>query len=210
MSNYLIPLFILIVLGINGALCGESKNSDSDTTHEKYERATFAGGCFWCMQHPFDQLEGVISTVVGYTGGNVENPAYEEVSSGRTGHAEAIEIWYDPSLLSYASLLQVFWRNIDPTAMNRQFADVGSQYRTAIFYHTEEQKNLAESSKKELEKSGKFNKPIVTEIVPASAFYKAEDYHQKYYEKNPTQYNRYKYGSGRERYLKETWEKDAK
>lgn len=191
-------------------MCGESKNSDSDTTHKKYEMATFAGGCFWCMQQPFDQLEGVISTAVGYTGGNVENPAYEDVYSGRTGHAEAIEIWYDPSLISYASLLQVFWRNIDPTAMNRQFADVGSQYRTAIFYHTEEQKNLAESSKKELEKSGKFNKPIVTEIVPASAFYKAEEYHQKYYEKNQTQYNRYKYGSGRERYLKEKWEKDAK
>ncbi|MCF6149407.1 MAG: peptide-methionine (S)-S-oxide reductase MsrA [Candidatus Kuenenia sp.] len=205
MNNYLMVLFLGIILAVNNALC-----SETDMNHNKYEKAIFAGGCFWCMQHPFDQLGGVVSTTVGYTGGNVENPTYEEVCSGKTGHAEAIEILYNPSRISYSELLEVFWRNIDPTAVNRQFADVGSQYRTAIFYHTEEQKKLAEASKKELEKSGKFNRPIVTEIVPSSAFYKAEEYHQKYYEKNPARYNRYKYGSGREPYLKETWGKDSK
>lgn len=210
MNSYFLAIFVFIVFGINNVLCGENRDSDIGMSHTKYEKATFAGGCFWCMQHPFDQLEGVVSTAVGYTGGSTEHPAYEEVCSGRTKHAEAIEILYDPSRISYSALLEVFWRNIDPTAIDRQFADVGSQYRTAIFYHSEEQKKLAESSKKELEKSGKFNKPIVTEIVPASEFYKAEEYHQKYYEKNQAHYKRYKYGSGRDQYLKETWGKDAK
>lgn len=171
-------------------------------THEK---ATFAGGCFWCMQPPYDTLKGVLSTTVGYTGGTKENPTYEEVSSGKTGHAEAVEITYDPSQITYAELLDVFWKNIDPTALNRQFADMGTQYRTAIFYHSEEQKRLATLSKEKLEKSGRFDQPIVTEIVPLSTFYPAEEYHQEYYKKCPIPYQLYKVGSGREFYLKKRW-----
>ncbi len=167
--------------------------------------ATFAGGCFWCMEPPFEQLEGVRSVTSGYTGGTTPTPTYEQVSSGKTGHAEAIQVIYDPSTLSYGQLLDVFWRNIDPTQVRGQFADKGSQYRTAIFYHTEEQRALAEASRGELAHSGKFDKPIVTEIVPASAFYPAEDYHQDYYKKNAIHYKLYKIGSGREGFLKKTW-----
>ena len=155
-------------------------------------KATFAGGCFWCMQGPFDFLDGVISNKEGYIGGKKENPTYEEVSSGATGHTEAVEVVYDPQKVSYKKLLEVFWRNIDPTTKNQQFADRGSQYRTAIFYHNEEQKQLAEQSKLELERSNKFDKPIVTEILPATTFYSAEDYHQDYYKKNPFRYEMYK------------------
>ena len=157
------------------------------------------------MQPPYDKVKGVISTTVGYTGGTTKNPTYEEVCSGRTGHAEAVEITYDSSQTSYSDLLDVFWKNIDPTTTNQQFADTGTQYRTAIFYHNEEQKRLAVASKEELEKSEKFKRAIVTEIVPASAFYPAEDYHQKYYKKCPVPYQLYKTGSGREGYLKKTW-----
>lgn len=169
------------------------------------EKATFAGGCFWCMESPFDKMKGVVSTTVGYTGGRTENPTYEEVSSGATGHAEAIEILFDPAQVSYAELLDVFWRLIDPTARNRQFADTGSQYRTAIFYHTEEQKRQAEESRARLAKSGKFTAPLVTEIVPASTFYPAEEYHQDYYLKNPLRYKLYFSGSGRESFLQSLW-----
>lgn len=169
------------------------------------ENALFAGGCFWCMQHPFDELKGVLSTAVGYTGGLSENPTYEEVCSGTTGHAEAIQIQFDPSQVTYSQLLDVLWKNIDPTTANRQFADIGSQYRTAVFYYNEDQKQLAKSSKEEMERSGVFDKPIVTEIIPASIFYNAEEYHQKYYEKCPVRYKRYKSGSGRERYMERTW-----
>jgi methionine-S-sulfoxide reductase len=185
----------------------KSEVKDSNMDNNKTEKAVFAGGCFWCMQHPFDELKGVVSTTVGYTGGHNENPSYEEVCSGETGHTEAIEIQFDPTQITYAKLLDVLWRNIDPTTSNRQFADVGSQYRAAIFYHDEEQKQLAESSKEEMDCSGIHDKPIVTEIVPASVFYKAEEYHQKYYEKSPDRYKRYNSGSGRERYLKKTWGK---
>jgi methionine-S-sulfoxide reductase len=185
----------------------KSEVKDSNVDNNKTEKAVFAGGCFWCMQHPFDELKGVVSTTVGYTGGHKENPSYEEICSGETGHTEAIEIQFDPTQITYAKLLDVLWRNIDPTTSNRQFADVGSQYRTAIFYHDEEQKQLAESSKEEVDCSGIHDKPIVTEIVPASVFYKAEEYHQKYYEKSPDRYKRYNSGSGRERYLKKTWGK---
>ncbi|KHE93144.1 MAG: peptide-methionine (S)-S-oxide reductase MsrA [Candidatus Scalindua rubra] len=173
----------------------------------KIERAVFAGGCFWCMQHPFDELNGVVSTVVGYTGGHKENPTYKDICSGETGHTEAIEIQFDPAQITYSQLLDAFWMNIDPTTPNRQFADVGSQYRTVIFYHDEEQKQIAESSKEEMARSGIHGKPIVTEIAPASLFYKAEEYHQKYYEKCPARYERYKSGSGRERYMKKIWGK---
>ncbi len=178
--------------------------TDEDTSRG-LQKATFAGGCFWCMQPPYDKLEGVVTTRVGYTGGHVKNPTYEEVCSGATGHAEAVEILYDPSRISYRALLEVFWHNIDPVAVNRQFADRGTQYRTAIFYHNEEQQRLALESKKSLERSGKFSEPIATEIVPASEFYLGEEYHQGYYKKNPGHYSLYKFGSGRETFLKEVW-----
>ncbi len=169
------------------------------------EKATFAGGCFWCMQPFFDNTKGVKKTTVGYTGGHMINPSYEEVSSGTTGHAEAIQIEFDPKEVSYEKLLDIYWRNIDPTQVNGQFADQGTQYRTAIFYHSDEQKRIAEQSKKDLRTSGRFDRPIVTQIVPASAFYPAEEYHQKYYLKSTGQYNMYHDNSGRPEYLEKTW-----
>lgn len=167
--------------------------------------ATFAGGCFWCMEAPFDELPGVISTISGYTGGFKKNPSYEEVSAGGTGHAEAVQITYDSTKISYAQLLQVFWRNIDPLTANRQFCDGGSQYRSGIFYHNETQRKLAEASKQELAQSGRFNQPIVTEIVAFTEFYPAEEYHQDFYKKNPLRYKTYRAGCGRDRRLKELW-----
>jgi methionine-S-sulfoxide reductase len=155
------------------------------TTPRANETATFAGGCFWCMQPPFDALPGVRSTTVGYTGGTKDNPTYEEVCSGTTGHAESIQVFYDPTVVSYEKLLDVFWRQINPTTPNRQFADVGTPYRSAIFYQSDAQKQLAERSKAALGQSGRFNEPIVTEIVPYDRFWKAEDYHQDYFAKNP-------------------------
>jgi peptide-methionine (S)-S-oxide reductase len=171
------------------------------------EKATFAGGCFWCMEPAFDKLPGVKSVISGYTGGQKLNPTYEEVSSGTTGHAESIEITYDPAVISYSKLLDVFWHNIDPTVKDRQFCDVGSQYRSAIFYHNEEQKRSAEASKKALEESKRFPGPVYTEIVAATTFYPAEEYHQKYYQKNPIRYKYYRYGCGRDQRLKELWGK---
>ena len=168
------------------------------------EKAVFAGGCFWCMQPPFDRTKGVLSTSVGYTGGAKENPAYEEVSSGSTGHAESIEVTYDPAVVSYEFLLTLFWRNIDPTVLNRQFCDTGAQYRSAIFYLNDSQKKSAFASKAEIEKSGKF-KAIYTEVVPATRFYPAEEYHQKYYLKNPVRYKFYRYNCGRDETLKKIW-----
>ncbi len=174
------------------------------------EFATFAGGCFWCMEHPFDELEGVVSVTVGYTGGHKKNPTYEEVSSGTTGHAESVQIVYDPAKITFSKLLDVFWHNIDPTVQNRQFCDTGTQYRTAIFFHNDEQKRLAEESKKALEKSGRFKGPIYTEIVPASEFYPAEEYHQHYYKKNPIRYKFYRYNCGRDQRLQELWGPEVK
>jgi peptide-methionine (S)-S-oxide reductase len=197
-----------IVLGILSAAYAGSSKETSGAVRGKLEKATFAGGCFWCMEPPFDKLDGVISTTAGYTGGKEKNPTYEQVSSGMTGHAEAIEIVYDPSRITYAELLDVFWRNINPTQADGQFADSGPQYRTAIFYHDEEQKKLALASKRELENSGRFDQKIVTEIVPAGEFYPAEEYHQDYYEKNPIRYKFYRYGSGRDQFLKEAWGKE--
>ena len=166
-------------------------------------KATFAGGCFWCMEPPYDELEGVISTISGYIGGTKKNPTYEEVVSGATGHAEAVQVTYDPAKISYEKLLEVFWRNIDPLTANAQFCDSGSQYRSAIFYHDGAQKTLAEASKKSLQ--GRFDRPIVTEIVRAAEFYPAEDYHQDYYKKNPIRYKVYRYGCGRDQRLREIW-----
>lgn len=170
-------------------------------SEENYEKATFSGGCFWCMQPPFDSLTGVISTTVGYTGGNEENPTYEDVCRGRTEHLESVEILYDPSVISYEKLLDVFWLNVDPTDGGGQFVDRGMHYRTAIFYHNDEQKKMAEESKNKLSETGRYPGPIVTKIRPVMKFYPAEDYHQNYYEKNPIGYASYKMGSGRGRYV---------
>jgi methionine-S-sulfoxide reductase len=197
MNNVFKFLWAFVIMGA----VGMSAQADS----EKLEKATFAGGCFWCMQPPYDNLPGVVSTTVGYAGGSVKNPTYEQVSMGKTGHAEAVQIVFDPSKTSYAQLLDVFWKNINPTTLNRQFADTGSQYRTAIFYHDEAQQKVAIESKEKLQKSGKFDNPIVTEIVPVKEFYPAEEYHQNFYKNHPLRYNSYKVGSGREGYLKETW-----
>jgi peptide-methionine (S)-S-oxide reductase len=172
-------------------------------------KATFAGGCFWCMEAPFDKLDGVLSVTVGYTGGNTKNPNYEQVSGGGTGHAEAVRIEYDPARISFAKLLDVFWRNVDPLTKNAQFCDHGSQYRSAIFYHDPEQKALAEASKRGLEDSKRFASPIVTEIAPASEFYRAEEYHQQFYRKNPVRYKVYRYGCGRDRRLQQLWGAEA-
>jgi peptide-methionine (S)-S-oxide reductase len=167
--------------------------------------ATFAGGCFWCMEPPYDKLPGVISTTSGYMGGTVKNPTYEHVSSGRTGHTEVVQVVYDPAKVSYEKLLEVFWRNIDPTVKDRQFCDIGSQYRTGIFYHSDEQKRLAEASKGQVEKTKPFKQPIVTPVQAAGEFWKAEEYHQDYYLKNPVRYSYYRTGCGRDARLKELW-----
>jgi peptide-methionine (S)-S-oxide reductase len=193
---------LLAVVLMAPAQPGRGQASDA-----RYEKATFAGGCFWCMEPPFDELTGVISTTSGYTGGRTKNPTYEEVSSGVTGHAEAVEVVFDPTKITYARLLEVFWKNIDPLTPNRQFCDSGTQYRSGIYYHTEEQKRLAEASKKALESSGRFEQPIVTEIVAVSAFYRAEEYHQDYYRKNPIRFKFYKYNCGRAQRLQELWGK---
>lgn len=176
----------------------------------KTEKAIFAGGCFWCMEAPFEKLPGVISVRSGYTGGDKENPTYEEVSSGGTGHAEAVEITFDPEKISYEKLLDVFWMNIDPTAVDRQFVDVGHQYRAAVFYLDDAQKRLAEASREKIQKSGRFTRPIVTEITQASVFYPAEDYHQDYYKKNSIRYKYYHNASGRDQFLDSIWGKDRK
>lgn len=169
------------------------------------EKATFAGGCFWCMEAPFDQLPGVVSVTSGYTGGQKKNPTYKEVSEGGTGHAEAVQVVYDPAKISYDKLLSVFWHNIDPTVTNRQFCDTGDQYRSAIFYNTEEQRRVSRQSKGALEKSKPFKEPVVTEISPAGVFYPAEEYHQQYYRKNPIRYAYYRNGCGRDERLKQLW-----
>lgn len=173
------------------------------------EAATFAGGCFWCMESDFEKVDGVLEVLSGYTGGEVENPTYEEVSSGRTGHVEAVQVVYDPSKVTYEQLLDVFWRHVDPTDPGGQFVDRGPQYRTAIFYHDEEQKRLAEASRQKLQESGRFSKPIVTEILPLGKFYKAEDYHQDFYKKSPVRYHFYRAASGRDAFLKTVWKEDS-
>jgi peptide-methionine (S)-S-oxide reductase len=172
---------------------------------QKQEKAIFAAGCFWCTEEAFEKVPGVVSAVSGYTGGTVKNPSYEQVSSGRTGHAEAVEVTYDPAKVSYEQLLDVFWVNHDPTVTNRQFCDSGTQYRPAIFYLTDEQKRLAEASKAKWEKMKPFKQPILTEITKAGPFYPAEDYHQDYYKKNPLQYRFYVTGCGRYQRLDSLW-----
>ncbi|WP_067725553.1 peptide-methionine (S)-S-oxide reductase MsrA [Oceanobacillus damuensis] len=171
-----------------------------------FETATFAGGCFWCMVEPFDQRPGIERVISGYTGGHVENPTYEEVCSNTTGHLEAVEITFDPKIMPYEQLLNTFWQQIDPTDPGGQFNDRGESYQTAIFYHNEQQKQIAEKSKQELDESGKFSKPIATRILPAKPFYRAEENHQDYYKKQSFHYRLYKKGSGREDFIKNTWE----
>ena len=175
----------------------------------KTEIATFAGGCFWCMEPPFDKIDGVISTTSGYIGGHQDNPSYEQVSAGTTGHTEAVRIEYEPEKISYQQLLAVFWKNIDPTTANRQFCDSGSQYRSGIFYHNEAQKNAADESLKALKQSKPFTAPVVTEITAASVFYPAEDYHQDYYLKNPLRYKYYRFACSRDNRLEELWGEPA-
>jgi peptide methionine sulfoxide reductase msrA/msrB len=188
----------------------EEKSPLMKTEPKNHKIATFAGGCFWCVESDFEKVDGVIEAVSGYTGGHKPNPTYKEVSAGGTGHTEAVQVHYDPDKITYRELLDIFWRHVDPTDAGGQFVDRGSQYRPAIFYHDEEQKRIAEASKAELEKSGRFSKPIATEIVSLEEFYPAEEYHQDYYEKNPLRYKMYRYGSGRDQFLSRTWSAAAK
>ncbi len=174
--------------------------SGGKSMEKNYEKATFAGGCFWCIEEIFEQIPGVKEAISGYTGGFVENPTYEQVCSGTTGHREAVQVIYDPSKVRYEDLLKVFFANIDPTDEGGQFADRGSQYKTAVYYHNEQQKKIAEEYIQKLNKSGLFSKPVVTEVLPAQKFYPAEEYHQGYYKKNPQHYYLYKEGSGRKRW----------
>jgi len=196
MRSIIIASLLLAALG--GPLGARDKPARSAV-------ATFAGGCFWCMEPPFEKLEGVKSAVSGYTGGAEKDPTYKQVSAGETGHAEVVRVTYDPDMVTYEKLLDVFWHNIDPTTVDRQFVDEGRQYRSAIFFHDDEQKKLALASKEKLEKAGVFGAPIVTEIVPAGAFYPAEEYHQDYYKKSTVKYKYYRYRSGRDEYLKKIW-----
>ena len=168
-------------------------------------KATFAGGCFWCIEAAFEGLDGIVDVVSGYSGGEKENPTYEEVSTGKTGHREVVQITYDPNKVNYEQLLEIFWRQIDPTDLGGQFTDRGTQYQTAIYYHNDIQKELAEKSKKELSELGKFEKPIVTEVLPFTEFYIAEEYHQDYSKKRTIQYKAYEKGSGRSDFKEETW-----
>lgn len=168
-------------------------------------KAYFAGGCFWCMEEAFEKVDGVIAVMSGYMGGTVAHPTYEQVSAGQTGHAESVEVTYDPAKVGYRNLLEAFWRNVDPVTPNAQFCDHGAQYRSAIFYHNDEQQRLAEESRKAIEQSKRFKEPIVTQIVPASQFYSAEEYHQDFYKKNPIRYKFYKYNCGRAQRLEELW-----
>jgi len=208
-NNYIHFFIILIVLiavffkTINGS--SESSDKGKSSVMPDIREATFAGGCFWCMEPPFEKLPGVSKVISGYTGGKKENPSYKEVATGSTNHAEAIEIHYDSSKISYNDLLEVLWRNIDPTDANGQFIDRGKQYRPAIFYHNKDQKKLAEKSRDRLEKSKRFKNKIVTNIINATTFYAAEEYHQDFYKKSKVRYKVYRMGSGRDQFLKKYW-----
>jgi peptide methionine sulfoxide reductase msrA/msrB len=197
-------LFVLTILA-TGNICRAGEATPAAT-----KKAIFAGGCFWCIQTPFDKANGVIKTIVGYTGGSAEDATYEKVSSHRTKHREAIEITYDPAKISYDQLLDIFWRSIDPTQADGQFYDIGPNYVAAVYYENNDEKKIAEASKEKLSKSGKFSKPVVTEILPVMAFYPAEDYHQKYYLKKPAEYEAYHSGSGRDKFFEKTWRDEKK
>ena len=207
-------LIIILIILIAGIFACDFNNTESmeqtmGKNVTKTETATLAGGCFWCVESDFEKVNGVIKVISGYTGGHKANPTYEQVSSGTTGHLESVQVIYDPRIITYKEILDVFWRHIDPTDAGGQFVDRGNQYRSAIFYHNEDQKRIAEESKKELEESGVFDKPIVTEILKFTKFYPAEDYHQDYYKKNPIRYKYYRWHSGRDQFLEKVW-KDNK
>jgi peptide methionine sulfoxide reductase msrA/msrB len=200
---------LFIMTGWQIAISGQQgKGNQMPQDGSRLKVATFAGGCFWCTESDFEKVPGVVKVLSGYSGGHKENPTYEEVSSGSTGHVEAVQVYYDPSKVTYAELLDYFWRHIDPTDSGGQFVDRGSQYRSVIFYHDEEQRRLAEKSKEDLSQSGKFDKPIVTEILEFTKFYPAEEYHQDYYKKNPIRYKYYRFASGRDQFLKKVWGDD--
>ncbi|MEN8753894.1 MAG: peptide-methionine (S)-S-oxide reductase MsrA [Desulfobacterales bacterium] len=184
---------------------GAKMNSQVDTKPGPTQTAVFAGGCFWCTESDFEKVDGVIEAISGYTGGDMANPTYEQVSSGGTGHVEAVKVIYDPTKIIYEQLLDVFWRHMDPTDDGGQFVDRGSQYRGVIFYADDKERGMAEASKKKLAASGRFDKPLVTEILPLGAFYPAEDYHQDYYKKNPTKYKFYRWKCGRDARLSAVW-----
>ena len=213
MKMILIFLSVMLAVGVILIRWGyaDSKEPNKGTDMiAGYSRATFAGGCFWCVEADFEKLNGVVAAISGYAGGQVENPSYQQVSAGGTGHVESVQVVYDPKKVSYRELLDYLWRHVDPTDAGGQFVDRGSQYRTVIFYHDEEQKRLAEESKQELGKSGRFDKPIVTEVIPLTKFYEAEDYHQDYYKKNPLRYKFYRANSGRDQFLKKVAWGDSK
>ncbi len=199
--------FLLSFLFVVPLLAASMPSAAADPVPEgrKLAKATFAGGCFWCMEHPFDEIPGVVSVTSGYTGGTKKNPTYAEVSAGGTGHAESVQVVYDPAVVSYRKLLDVFWHNIDPTVKDRQFCDVGTQYRSAIFYHDEEQRREIEESLRDLEKGKPFKEKIMTQVVPATEFWPAEEYHQHYYRKNPIRYHYYRAACGRDTRLKQVW-----
>ena len=208
-------LFILItilILSLTGCMKVDSaetlKENEMNRQERQIELATFAGGCFWCTEADFEKLPGVVKAISGYTGGTNKNPSYKEVSAGTTGHVEAVQVYFDPSIITYEELVDYFWRHIDPTDPGGQFVDRGRQYRSAVFYHNENQRQISEKSKETLNESGKFDKPLVTDILKLSAFYSAEEYHQDYYKKNPLRYKYYRYGSGRDQFLKKVWGDD--
>ncbi len=205
-QRYMLAGVVLVLLTVVAGTPGQAENKVM-ANRDELSTATFAGGCFWCMEPPFDQLAGVIATISGYTGGHKANPSYEDVTGETTGHFEALQVLYDPAKISYDQLLEVFWRNINPTDAGGQFVDRGPQYRSAIFYHDSDQQRLAEASKARLAAAGRFRAAIVTPVLPAGPFYPAEEYHQDYYEKNPIRYKFYRYNSGRDRFLEETWGK---
>ena len=212
-TTILIGIIITSMLILVGFQKSNNLQGKMDTTMDKKQKnlseATFAGGCFWCTESDFEKFDGVVEAISGYAGGQTQNPSYQEVSSGGTGHTEAVRVLYDPEKITYTELLDILWQHMDPTDPDGQFVDRGSQYRPAIFYHDEEQKRLAEESIKKLESSGRFKKSIATEIVPISEFYEAEDYHQDYYKKNPLRYKFYRLNSGRDQFLKKTWAETA-
>ena len=202
---FIVFIISIIFLGYQQVNSMDKMEKPMKNNSEKNAYAVFAGGCFWCTESDFEKVDGVIDAISGYTGGHVKNPTYKQVSSGVTGHLESVKVIYDPSKVSYEQLLDYFWRHVDPTDPGGQFVDRGSQYRSAIFYANETEKRLAEKSKQNLAASGPFDKPIATDILPLGEFYPAEDYHQNYYKKNPIRYHYYRYGSGRDQFLKKTW-----
>jgi len=201
---FILISFSLLIMGYQSLQYNKGNAMDENQT--KQATATFAGGCFWCMESDFEKIDGVIRATSGYTGGKTEHPTYEEVSSGNTGHVESVQVVYDTDKVSYNQLLEIFWKHIDPTDTGGQFSDRGSQYRTVIFYHNDEQKTLATASKTKLSDSGNFKDPIVTEIEPAANFYNAEGYHQDYYRKNPLRYKFYRTNSGRDQFISVHWD----